>query len=349
MHKLVSVIIPCFNAHNWVAEAIDSCLHQTYPHIEIIVIDDGSTDDSLKVIKRYGDRIIWETGENRGGNHARNRGFHLAKGDYIQYLDADDYILPEKIQRHIETLETTNADVVYGDWRYQYHASDGSISLGDIQICGPKDDFLESLLANEQWTPPVALLFKRSAIVNQDWDETLKSGQDRDFLISLAVKGAQFVYQSGCYAIYRRHSRQTASTLSKLRLLTQHCRIMEKAEYQLTQLDKLSDTYRQALATAYVGFGRFYLYGDYPSLSTKRYIRYLRVLDKALSLSPEFQAKPRSVMYVPLQRILGCRRTEKLAYFISNVKARFLRLRSKRSPLSTTTSTLPPKQPIDIY
>ncbi|MEO0935820.1 MAG: glycosyltransferase, partial [Cyanobacteria bacterium J06641_2] len=60
MQKLVSVIIPCFNAESWIAETIDSCLRQTYPHIEVIVIDDCSTDNSVEIIKSYGDKIIWE-------------------------------------------------------------------------------------------------------------------------------------------------------------------------------------------------------------------------------------------------------------------------------------------------
>ena len=76
---LVSVIIPCFNAEQFLSEAIDSILAQTYPRIEIIVIDDGSTDSSLEIIKSYDNRLIWQTGANKGGNHARNLGFTLAK------------------------------------------------------------------------------------------------------------------------------------------------------------------------------------------------------------------------------------------------------------------------------
>lgn len=95
---MVSVIIPCYNAERWVAEAIQSCLDQTYSPIEVIVIDDGATDRSLEVIKSFGQRIRWETGPNRGGNCARNRGLALSKGQYVQFLDADDYLLPEKLR-----------------------------------------------------------------------------------------------------------------------------------------------------------------------------------------------------------------------------------------------------------
>ena len=131
--KLVSIVIPCFNTEPWLNEAIDSCLSQSYPSIEIIVIDDGSTDGSLDIIKSYSDRIIWETGPNQGGNHARNRGFALSKGDYVQFLDADDYLLPQKLEKQVQFLKTTGADVVYGDWRHQYHLKDGEVTLDDIK------------------------------------------------------------------------------------------------------------------------------------------------------------------------------------------------------------------------
>ena len=95
MNSLVSVIIPCYNNEEWIAEAIDSALSQTYTPIEVIAIDDGSTDKSLEIIKSYGDRIKWETGVNKGHSAARNRGFSLSSGKDIQWLDADDYILPD--------------------------------------------------------------------------------------------------------------------------------------------------------------------------------------------------------------------------------------------------------------
>src|SRR5690242_7347043 len=108
----VSAVIPCYNAERWIGEAIQSCLNQTYSPIEVVVIDDGSTDHSLAVIKSFGHKIKWETGPNRGGNHARNRGFTLSVGKYVQFLDADDYLLPQKIERQLTMLCSSGADVV---------------------------------------------------------------------------------------------------------------------------------------------------------------------------------------------------------------------------------------------
>ena len=115
MTPLVSILVPCFNAKQWVAQAIESALAQTWPEKEVIVVDDGSTDRSLDIIKSFGDRIRWETDRNRGANVARNRLLELARGDWLQYLDADDYLLPEKIEQQMGFLATNpSADIVFG-------------------------------------------------------------------------------------------------------------------------------------------------------------------------------------------------------------------------------------------
>ena len=111
---LVSILIPCYNAERWVAQAIESALAQTWSEKEIIVVDDGSRDGSLDVIKSFGNQIRWETGPNRGGNVTRNRLLELARGEWLQYLDADDYLLPPKVERQVTFLrEYPACDVVY--------------------------------------------------------------------------------------------------------------------------------------------------------------------------------------------------------------------------------------------
>ncbi|WP_026733926.1 glycosyltransferase [Fischerella sp. PCC 9605] len=314
MSKLVSVIIPCFNAERWLKEAIDSCLKQTYPAIEIIVIDDGSSDGCLDIIKSYGDKIIWETGPNRGGNYARNRGFDLSKGEYIQYLDADDYILTEKVERQVRFLEETGADVVYGDWRYQRHLPDGKTFLEDIKVSGTQADILESLLAG-WWVSPACLLFTRKAVEKSDgWDENLKAAQDRDFFISVVMSGAKVVYQAGCYSIYRRYGNVTVSTSSRVRCLESHLYILENTEQKLLEIGKLSTKYRHALAQSYFMIARGYLHIDYS--------KYLNFLDKTLTLCPQFKANSadRTAIYNLAQNIFGFRRLEQFVVWLKRFK-----------------------------
>ncbi|HLO51074.1 MAG TPA: glycosyltransferase [Kamptonema sp.] len=285
MAKLVSIIIPCFNAEKWLEEAIESCFEQSYTPIEVIVINDGSTDGSLDIIKSYNGRLTWETGPNRGGNYARNRGFELSKGEYIQYLDADDYLLAEKIERQVNFLEKTGADIVYGDVNYQYHLPDGKIVEENANILGVSGnckDVLASLLAYG-CLPPIAYLFKKSTVVNSvKWDETLKCGQDRDFLISLLINGAKIVYQPGSYSIYRKYGNVTVSTSNKALLVESFCRILAKAEAQLIQAGKLEAKYQKAIAQAYYSMIKEYSkninFGSYCRLISQSILMYVKFL-----------------------------------------------------------------------
>ncbi|MFB2769177.1 glycosyltransferase family 2 protein [Pelatocladus sp. BLCC-F211] len=312
MSKLVSVIIPCFNAEKWLKEAIDSCLQQTYPNLEILVINDGSTDNSLEILKTYGNRIIWKSLPHQGGNHVRNYGFHLSKGEYIQYLDADDYILPEKIARQVNFLETTGADVVYGDWRYKHHYADGTSFLAPIQIAQSQADILESLLAN-WWTAVASLLYKRSAVENSNgWDENLLAAQDRDFFLSVVMSGAKVVYQPGCYAVYRRYGNVTVSTYSKSRWVECQHLVLQKAQNRLLQSNKLILKYRYALALSYFELARESLRFDYSM--------YLRFLEKTLILSPDFKHPSKRITYNLIQNILGFRHTERIFLLLLSIK-----------------------------
>ncbi|MCX7596030.1 MAG: glycosyltransferase [Fischerella sp.] len=309
MSKLVSVIIPCFNAERWLAEAIDSCLQQTYPNIEIIVIDDGSTDNSLEIIKSYGNKVIWKSLPHKGGNHARNLALALSKGDYIQYLDADDYILPEKIERQVHFLENMGADVVYGDWRYKYHLPDGTTYLDKIQIPGEQVDILESLLAN-WWTAVASLLYTRAAVEKSDgWDEELAVAQDRDFFLSVVINGAKVVYQPGCYSVYRRYGNITVSSSSKSRWIQSHNIVLKKAEKKLLQLNKLSNKYRCAIAQCYFDLAREALKHEYYEL-------YLKFIEEVLITYPDFRKKSRKAIYNFVQHICGFRQCERIACYV---------------------------------
>lgn len=105
MKPLVSVIIPNYNYANYVREAIDSVLDQTYENVEIIVVDDGSKDGSKEILESYGNKIKAVFQENAGVSKARNNGVEQSKGEYLAFLDADDIWLPEKIEKQVELFE----------------------------------------------------------------------------------------------------------------------------------------------------------------------------------------------------------------------------------------------------
>src|SRR5688572_26119372 len=106
MTPLVSILIPAYNAQEWVAETIASALAQTWPRKEIIVVDDGSKDNTLDVVRRYASKDVRVVSqENQGAAAARNTAFSHSQGDYIQWLDADDLLAADKIHTQLEIAE----------------------------------------------------------------------------------------------------------------------------------------------------------------------------------------------------------------------------------------------------
>jgi glycosyltransferase involved in cell wall biosynthesis len=113
---LVSVITASYNCAEFVGAAIESALAQTYPHREIIVVDDGSTDGTAQALRGYGGRIVYHRQENRGVSAARNQGIRLAKGEILAFLDADDLWWPEKLERQVAALQQhPDAALVFTD------------------------------------------------------------------------------------------------------------------------------------------------------------------------------------------------------------------------------------------
>jgi glycosyltransferase involved in cell wall biosynthesis len=303
MTALVSVIIPCYNAERWIREAIDSCRNQTHKNLEIIVIDDGSSDGTLDILKSYGSTIKLESRPRLGGNNARNRGFALSNGEYIQYLDADDYLLPEKIAKQLTFLSQTGADVVYGDWKHRFHRTNGESWLGEIVRSGKQSDILAALLSG-WWVAMLALLFRRTVVEKVGgWDESLKAAQDTDFFISVARVTTNVIYQPGCDSIYRRPNDITVST-DRQRKLENLQRVFDKAVAALISQNRLMTQYRRAVARSYFALARncYDLDRDH----------YHDLMIKVLTFDPGFKPTE-SRLYNMTQRLLGYQLAEAFA------------------------------------
>ena len=125
MNPLVSILIPAYNAERWIADTIKSALEQTWSNKEIVVVDDGSRDQTLEIARRFASSNVCVTGqENQGAAAARNKALELCKGNYIQWLDADDILAPDKIQKQLATVEEENlstSTLLSGPWAYFYH------------------------------------------------------------------------------------------------------------------------------------------------------------------------------------------------------------------------------------
>lgn len=196
---LVSIIIPTYNHRHLIDKAIDSALAQTYPNCEIIVIDDGSTDGTDKFLKdRYGGEIIYKYQQNQGRSAARNCGLSLANGDYIQFLDSDDQLMKEKIERHVTFLEK-NPDyaAVYGHCLVYTEGDYGNFSDYPMQFAYCSGDILK-----QEIHKPFLLLIM--VLVRKDWiiqagcfDISLRSNEDWDLWLRIAFYGGKFCFIPG--------------------------------------------------------------------------------------------------------------------------------------------------------
>lgn len=257
-NHLVSIIIPCYNAERWVAETLESCLAQTYRPLEIIVVDDGSTDGSLSIIEQYAqqhpDMIQYETGPNRGGCAARNRGFAHSNGEYVMFLDADDLIAPETIAALVERLEQPGLVVAACPWHWlRYQQGEWITALGHSAYGQPPEgDYLKGALTG-WYFPPCALLWHRSVIEGLGgWDETLYANQDGDLMLRALQHGAHIARTDHGLAYYRRYSSESVSQKMSVIALHSRIRVLQKTEEQMRKQGTL-EQYAVPLGQAYHG------------------------------------------------------------------------------------------------
>lgn len=180
----VSIIIPCFNKVAYVADSIESALAQTHP-CEIIVVDDGSTDGSLDEIKRFNGRVTWVTGPNRGGCAARNVGIEKSSGDYLQFLDADDLLPPDKIARQMAAMHDAPRDsIAICPWQLLH--DDGRLESPDPRpywkSYGAGIDLLLDMWLQGGFFPTHPWLIPRAlALESGPWNEDLSADQDGEY------------------------------------------------------------------------------------------------------------------------------------------------------------------------
>lgn len=183
MEGLVSVVIPVFNRRELVKEAIMSCLIQSVEKIEIIVIDDGSTDETNATLeelsKKWRGVLSIYFQENAGPGLAREYGTRVAKGEFIQYLDSDDLLMEEKLRLQLEKLRERPNDEICYMMSYQIdYAFSPPLWLGPMRLTGQQKDSLFPSLLNERWWTTSSPLYRRRLIDKISPWTSLKNEED---------------------------------------------------------------------------------------------------------------------------------------------------------------------------
>jgi len=344
---LVSVVIPCYNAAPFVAETIESVLSQSYGAVEIVAVDDASTDASWSVIERYADRVrTLRLPANRGGSHARNRGAELTRGEYLMFLDSDDLIAPDTLERLVATARDQPGVTAICAWE-RLRKVEGSWIAGpaDVPLPSPEADPLPQWLES-RWVPPCAVLWRREVYERTGgWDEEVSYDDDGDLMMRSFVRGARLAIADGGRAYYRDHGANRLSVgtdFSSAAKLRSGMRVVEKLGEELTERGEL-ERYAVAIGVRYHRLALFGFQNGYRELARECVRRGVRLAGR--------RAVSHTGLGRSMERVVGLERKEALAQWLaarglmSFGRRLITRRRQLSRPAAEPTPDAPPTLP----
>lgn len=226
---LVSILIPCRNAAPWIDATLRSALAQTWPHIEIILVDDGSTDDSLAIAQRHASpRVQILAQANAGAGAARQRALDAAQGEYLQYLDADDLLDIDKIASQLTRLRATGPNAV-ATARWGRFDGDPVSTVFSPAInwrdCAPVDYLVDTFMSGGMMHPAAWLTPRSVASAAGPWKNDLNLDDDGEYFTRIVLAAEQVLFCADAVSYYRSHlpgslsgARHTAAWRSSFRV-----------------------------------------------------------------------------------------------------------------------------------
>jgi glycosyltransferase involved in cell wall biosynthesis len=269
MTPRISIIIPAYNAARWLGQTIKSALDQTWPAKEIIVVDDGSRDDTLAVAGGFvsaGVRVL--TQQNRGASAARNTGLGFAQGEYIQFLDADDLLAPNKLEEQVQLLqERGGTHLSSSAWaRFVHHPAEAIFTVQPNWRDLSGVEFLQLHYEAMCMMQPAAWLAHRSVIDRVGpWNESLSLNDDGEYFARVALAAGQIVFCRQARSFYRSELRDSLSQRKDHRALKS---LYESVELTVGHLLAADQSPRTLAAAAFAWkWAAFELYPGAPELS----------------------------------------------------------------------------------
>lgn len=262
---LVSILIPLYNAEQYIEETITRALKQTYPNIELIIVDDHSTDNSLEIAQKHSsDKVHIYTNPNKGGNSARNYAFQMCNGEYIKFMDADDYCTDDMIEKQMERMlaDGDKDTLIFSPVKMLY--PDGRLFLPPREIDKdyvPGIELLIDIWRGKGWNcPHCHLLHRELFIKSSGWDENVIRNQDGEFFARVASNASKSLSVNNVYAIWR----QTSNGVSKRNDLESHRSVLITFIRIISLILNYKDTKETRYICAY-HIGEF-LYMYYPAI-----------------------------------------------------------------------------------
>jgi len=242
-NQLISILVPAYNASRWIRDCLESALAQDWRNKEIIVVDDGSRDSTLEIAQSFassGVRVV--TQENHGVCSARNRALRLSQGDYIQWLDSDDILAPDKISRQMESAEPGGSSriLLSGSWgQFSIHPDRSRFLASPLWEDLSPTDWLFRKVDGNYWMAIESWLVSRKLTeMAGPWDETLTRDDDGEYFCRVLAcsERIRFVREARCYCRNRASGISHDLTLnddkldSQVNSLLAHIRILRSFE-----------------------------------------------------------------------------------------------------------------------
>jgi glycosyltransferase involved in cell wall biosynthesis len=311
----VSVIIPTYNRRRFLEQAIQSCFDgNDVLDVEVVVVDDGSTDGTRDWLRRLNDeRVRPFFQEHQGAQVARNRGMKEARGYAIKFLDDDDYLMPGALAKQYRVLNSNGVDVCYGN--YQVYSEEEN----EVASCVRNDDYsrlFEGIASAGIKRTPIIFLFRRSAIEQVRWNESLDYHQDVAFMLDAASRHLTCRKTDALVAVLRTHgqgkiadTRKQVSVPKKRKLKS---KMFWRAYRQLSAHGPLDASLRQ---TAAAGLWRqAHMLAPYSFRAFKKWYDKIRVVD------PTFLPPRPNALLSMIDRVASPRLTEWLINPIRKAK-----------------------------
>ncbi|PCJ83005.1 MAG: glycosyl transferase family 2 [Flavobacteriales bacterium] len=304
----VSVIIPCFNVEKYIEKCVNSVLNQYYQDIEIICVNDGSTDRTLEILtglKQETNKInVISIAANAGAPHARNMGLQIAKGEYIQFLDADDVLQPVKIDQQVQLIlnQRKRPHLLIADY-YKYKADNKTEHISAIK--DPWEGLFKSYLGITS-----ANLWRKNAVKDiGGWNEKLESSQEYDLMFRIMKNGGKVIYDDNPKT-YIKNRKTSISNTNLDKNWTQYIILRREIYQHLSQTGKLNRNLKEiALQEMFNAIRMLYKYDKMQAISLyDKLLRGEKFSPKAIGATTK--------QYLYLYSILGFPKADKvIRYF----------------------------------
>lgn len=222
MEILVSAIIPVYNSEKYIKKCIDSLINQTLKNIEIILINDGSSDDSLRILRQYekrDERIVVIDQKNNGPSSARNKGIDIAKGEYISFIDSDDWVDETMFEEMYNSAKENNSDVVICDMKLVNKDEETYITglnypIRNLSERAMKEIIFKELLSNSQFNSMANKIFRTSIIKKNNirLDKDIYYAEDWLFNVEFFRRSKKISYINKAFYYYRRGHESSSSS-----------------------------------------------------------------------------------------------------------------------------------------